>query len=116
MNEHPIKEVTPMKDKEPEEPKPVATPGLVTTDTIFEQIADNEFLVFDRPSGETHTSNLLTCGDTGYVPIKRLPWPSACLPTPLPEQDDPPTREQLIEILKTRKFQGEYGDTERLFC
>jgi hypothetical protein len=104
-----------MKDKEPEEPKPVATPGLVTTDTIFEQIADNQFLMYDRASGETRTSILVPYGDTGCVPIRKLPWPSACLPTPLPEQDDPPTKEQLIEILKTSKFQGEYGNAERLF-
>jgi len=105
-----------MKDKEPEEPKPVATPGLVTTDTIFEQIADSQFLVYDRPSGETRTSNLLTCGDTGYVPIKKLPWPSACMPK-IPEStdDDPPTREAFIEKLKARRFNGEYGDNERLF-
>ena len=103
------------KDNEPEEPKPIATPGLVTAETIFEQIAEGQFLVYYRPTGETHVNNLVTCEGIGYVPIKRLPWPSACLPMPLSEQDDPPTKEQLIEICKAGKFQGEFGDNARLY-
>jgi hypothetical protein len=71
--------------------------------------------VYDRRSGEIKTNSLLTLDGTAYVPLRRLPWPSASLPE-VPEQEDPLTKEQLIQKLAAGKFQGEYGDNERLFA
>src|SRR5271157_544344 len=102
------------KGKEDEEPKPTPSPGMATVDKIFEQCSDGVFIVYDRPTGHISTSGLLIMGDT-YAPLKRLPWPSVSLPIPQPENDDPLTKEQLIERLKARRFQGEYDTEEELF-
>lgn len=102
-----------MKDKE-EEPKPTVTPGRVFEDVMFEQISEGSFLLYDRATQQTSTSNLIVYEGTGYKPLEKIPWPTASLPEVL-EQEDPLTKEQLIDKLKTRRFQGEYGDTERLF-
>src|SRR5271157_3386955 len=103
------------KGREEEEPKPTVSPGLATLDTIFEQSSDNTFIVYDRPTGQISTSNLLIMDDT-YAPLKRLPWPSVALPIPSSETDDGPAanKEQLIERLKARRFQGEYESEEQL--
>jgi hypothetical protein len=102
-----------LKDKE-EEPKPTVTPGRVFEDVMFEQISEGSFLLYDRATQQTSTSNLIVYEGTGYKPLEKIPWPTASLPEVL-EQEDPLTKEQLIDKLKTRRFQGEYGDTERLF-
>jgi hypothetical protein len=102
------------KDRESEEPKPIATPGLSFKDLIFEQLSDGSFLIYERATGQTRASNLLIHDGLEYLPLSQTPWPSACLPV-IPESEDPPTKEQLIEKLKARRFQGEYGDPEQLF-
>lgn len=101
-----------MKDKE-EEPKPIATPGRVFEDVIFEQIDQGQFLVYDRASGEIITKTLIVHDGIGYQPLQKMPWPTACVPER--SETEPMTKEQLIESLKLGRFKGEYGDIEELF-
>jgi len=67
-----------------EEPRSMVTPGMAFSIVIFEQTDNGTFLVFDR-----HEQKFLVSNDgwhsyhydnTEYVPLERLPWPSAHLP------------------------------------
>jgi hypothetical protein len=107
-----LHEGDPVKEKE-EEPKPIATPGRVFEDVIFEQI-EGSFLQYDRATQQTSIRNLIVHEETAYKPLEKIPWPTASLPE-VPESEDPLTKEQLIQKLAARRFQGEYGDSEHLF-
>lgn len=96
------------------EPKPLATPGISFNDIIFEQIENGMFLTYDRASGQIGTRDLVVHGVDSYRPLPKIPWPTACLPE-VPEQEDPLDKEGLIEKLKAKRFQGEFGSTEQLF-
>jgi hypothetical protein len=100
---------------EEDEPEPIATPGQVWPETIFEQLADGEFLVYDRATGECSTKMLVCQDGQGYSPLPRIPWPAACVPSVEDCSEEPKTKEQLIEAVRKGRFQGEYGDPERLF-
>lgn len=104
-----------MKPKEDEPPEPIATPGQVWPETVFEQLANGEFLVYDRASGECSTRTLVCRDGQGYSPLARIPWPAACMPSVEDCSEEPKTKEQLIRSIREGRFQGEYGDTERLF-
>lgn len=101
------------KDKD-EEPKPIATPGRVFEDIIFEQISEGSFLQYELATQQTSIRNLIVHDGREYKPLEKIPWPTASLPE-VPESEDPLTKTQLIDKLKAKRFQGEYGDTERLF-
>jgi len=69
---------------EEERPNPTATPGMASRDAIFEQTTKDSYLVYDRIEGKFLVCNDVwrsyTHDDTDYVPLKRLPWPTAYLP------------------------------------
>jgi hypothetical protein len=111
------------KDKEPEEPKPIGTPGFATSTWIFEQVAQNVYLVFDRVTQKYHVFPYSRAGmrveDRDYVPLPRLPWPSAKLPDNF---DDPETLAQTKKEFIKRINEGppqnllpDYESAESLF-
>lgn len=101
-------------NKEDEEPKPIRTPGLSFKDIIFEQIDEGQFLYYDRVKGETFTRTLVTHDGIGYIPLEKVPWPTACVPK-RSETEDALTKEQLKGELRLGRFRGEYGSEEQLF-
>jgi hypothetical protein len=104
-----------MRDKEDkEESKPVFTPGMFFQDVAFEQIGEGSFIEYNRLTGQTGTRSFIIHDGLEYRPIRKLPWPSACLPV-VAETEDTLNKEQLVAKLKARSFNGEYGDSERLF-
>jgi hypothetical protein len=86
------------KEKEPEEPKPTGNPGFANSTIIFEQVAQNVYLVFDRVTRKYHVFPYEKTGmnveDRDYVPLPRLPWPSVKLPDNF---NDPETLAQTKE-------------------
>jgi len=104
-----------MTTEDKDEIKPVECPGKVFKEVAFEQTSDNEYLAYDRPTGQISTRTFMSHDNIQYKPLKRLPWPCASLPKTPESEDLPPTKEALVELLKARKFNGEYGDPERLF-
>jgi len=67
-----------------EEVKTVSTPGLVFSDVIFEQMQNGTFTVFDRREQKFQVANDAWQSyfheGLEYVPLSRLPWPTATLP------------------------------------
>ena len=67
-----------------EEPKPVPTPGIAFENIIFEQVHNGTYLIFDRVEQKFQVSNDIwhsyRHNGVEYIPLKRLPWPTAHLP------------------------------------
>lgn len=102
-------------EKEEEESKPIFTPGMIFQDVAFEQMSEGSFIEYNRLTGQTGTRSFIIHDGLEYKSIKKLPWPSVCLPPLTEESEDPLTKEQLKEKFAARRFQGEYGNSERLF-
>ncbi|MEM3623551.1 MAG: hypothetical protein QXR76_07275, partial [Candidatus Bathyarchaeia archaeon] len=62
----------------------VVTPGLALQDIIFEQTDTGVYIVYDRHEQKFLVAdnpwNTFTHNDTRYVPLKRVPWPTAHIP------------------------------------
>jgi hypothetical protein len=67
-----------------EKSKPVPTPGMVFSNVIFEQTDNGAFLVFDRVERKFQVANdpwhSYYHDEIEYIPLRRLPWPTAHLP------------------------------------
>jgi hypothetical protein len=96
------------KESDNEKPKPIKTPGTIWKDVIFEQIPNECFLVYDRAKGEVSVKSFLIHEGKEYRAIDKLSWPSACLPKGIDEQEEPLTKEQLVEKLCAHKFDKAY--------
>jgi hypothetical protein len=70
---------------EEERHKPVSTPGMAFQDVIFEQTSKDSYLVYGRIEGKFLICNDVwrsySRDDTEYIPLRRLPWPTAYLPS-----------------------------------
>jgi hypothetical protein len=117
------------REQEPEEPKPIGSPGFANSKWIFEQVTQNVYLVFDRVTRTYHVFPYTNAGmsirddktneDRDYVPLSRLPWPSVRLPNNF---DDPETLAQTKEEFIKRINEGppqnllpDYETEESLF-
>ncbi|MEM0358357.1 MAG: hypothetical protein QXL77_08330 [Candidatus Bathyarchaeia archaeon] len=62
----------------------VVTPGLALQDIIFEQTDTGAYIVYHRHEQKFLVAdnpwNTFTHNDTRYVPLKRVPWPTAHIP------------------------------------
>jgi len=69
---------------EEERLKPTTTPGMAFQSVIFEQTDNTAYLVFDRVEEKFLVCNDVwrsyTHDETDYIPLRRLPWPTAHLP------------------------------------
>ena len=99
--------MTVTKEKEPEEPKPIGSPGFANSKWIFEQVAQNVYLVFDRVTQKYSVFPYSRAGmrveDADYVPLSRLPWPTVKLPDNF---DDPETLAQTKDEFIKRINEG----------
>lgn len=112
-----------MKAKDdPEEIKPIASPGLATRHVIFEQANGNTFIVYDGATGKVCSRQLVIESGKQYVPLDRIPWLlcQSDLNLEAGEADDDPadlahTKEEVEALLNRLKFDGEYGTKESLY-
>jgi len=62
----------------------VVTPGLALQDIVFEQTDTGAYIVYNRHEQKFLVAdnpwNTFTHNDTRYVPLKRVPWPTAHIP------------------------------------
>ncbi|MEM0058602.1 MAG: hypothetical protein QXG09_07035 [Candidatus Bathyarchaeia archaeon] len=62
----------------------IVTPGLALQDIIFEQTDTGAYIVYNRHEQKFLVAdnpwNTFTHNDTRYVPLKRVPWPTAHIP------------------------------------
>lgn len=111
------------KEHEPEEPKPIGTPGFANSKWIFEQVTQNVYLVFDRVTQKYNVFPYSNAGmrveDHDYIPLPRLPWPSVKLPENF---DDPETlaqtKKEFIKRINEGPLQNllpDYESEESLF-
>ena len=68
----------------PHPPKIMVTPGLALPDIIFEQVDNGTYVVYNRLEQKFLVAdnpwNTFTYNDTRYIPLKRIPWPTAHIP------------------------------------
>ena len=73
------------RSKDEDENKPVSSPGMATSDLIFEQVRNEEngnyYLVWDRIERKFKAPSdvwrMYTIGENDYYPLSKLAWPSA---------------------------------------
>jgi hypothetical protein len=62
----------------------IVTPGLALQDLIFEQTDTGAYVVYNRLEQKflvkNNPWNTFTYNDTRYIPLKRIPWPTAHIP------------------------------------
>lgn len=114
-----------MKAKdEPEENKPIASPGLATESFIFEQAYDNTFIIFDRVTQKICSNQYVIVGIREYVPLEKIPWPLCesqpsrevcCERVGIDPAELAKTKEELKELISQMEFEGEYGTEESLY-
>lgn len=106
------------KDDEPEESKPIGSPGAAFKDVIFEEINGNRFLIYDKASKKLSNMQLVLHGTEQYVPLRKIPW-LTCGSEDI-EKDDAddvvPTKEELFAMLQQQEFHGDYETEESLFA
>ena len=99
--------------RQDKEIKPLASPGIAKKDVIFEQVNNGSYLVYDRTEEKFLVKKnpwfIYEHNSVEYVPLARLPWPSASLPK------DYESEEQLFNEI--REFFVEHLDVanESLF-
>lgn len=103
------------KDDEPQEPKPISTPGIAFKDVIFEQINDRTFLIYDRTTKNVATMQLIIHDAEQYVPLLRIPWLTCGTPVEDNCITELATKEKLHEALTRQQFQGDYENELSLF-
>jgi hypothetical protein len=91
-------EGAPLTSNGEKEVKPIASPGVMKKDVIFEQVSGNQYLVYNRTEEKFVVRNrpwyAYEHNGVEYVPLPRLPWPAAYLPK------DYETEEQLFNEIK----------------
>jgi hypothetical protein len=105
-----------------EENKRLVSPGFASSTLIFEQVAKNAYVVFDRATRKYDAMPFpctLNVDGLDYVPLARLPWSSVRLPENF---EDPETLAQTKEEFKKVVNQGHpqnllplYESEEQLF-
>lgn len=76
----------------------IVTPGLALQDLIFEQTDTGAYVVYNRLEQKflvkNNPWNTVAYNDTRYIPLKRIPWPTAHIPK------DYESEEALFERIK----------------
>ena len=66
------------------EPRPTSSPGRAFKDTVFEQVENGSYVVYDRLEQKFQITNdawhLYLHDDVKYAPLPRLPWQPASIP------------------------------------
>ncbi len=73
------------RSKDEDENKPVSSPGMSTSDLIFEQVYSeengNHYIIWDRIERKFRAPSdvwrMYTIGENDYYPLSKLAWPSA---------------------------------------
>ena len=87
-----------MREKKEEEVKPIVSPGKAFPNTIFEQVANGTYLVWNRNEEKfivkDNPWHIFEHKGVKYIPLSRLPWPTVSLPK------DYESEEQLFNELR----------------